>query len=143
MRLIVDAIRLEEIKCLFKFILYFFALVSSQSAAFSSATQLGVEWPACLQNSTENGERSVYTRFHLPNLLCAGYRMKQILYLYKNTTKKPFVFIWTDEMSVIMNFLNVRINWSCGIVLNFVYTSIVPQTGTSNMQAHFHTTSTK
>ena len=61
---------LEEVKYLFTF--HFFALVSRQSAVLSSATQLamppefGGKWRTeCLN-----------TRFSLPTLLCAGYRVK-------------------------------------------------------------------
>ena len=67
----------RKINIYFNLYFHFFALVSSQSAALSSATQhemppeLGGKW----------GTECLNTRFPLPTLLCAGYSVK-LIYFY-------------------------------------------------------------
>ena len=67
---------LEEMKYLLKFIFLFFALVSRQSAALSSATQYAMP----PESSRKWGTECLNTRFPLPTLLCAGYNVKLIFY---------------------------------------------------------------
>ena len=99
---------LEEIKYLLAFIIYFnfFALVSRQSATLSSATQhamrpeLGGNW----------GMECLNTRFPLPTLLCVGYSVKLIYFIYKNN-----IIYWSNRKYVLNHTgynQNVRlVNW--------------------------------
>ena len=74
-RVIVNATVVGSISILHLYF-HFFALVSRQSAALSSATQhampdFGGKW----------GMECLNTRFPLPTLLCAGYSVRLILYI--------------------------------------------------------------
>ena len=67
------------------FYFHFFALVSRESAALSSATQ----WATPPELGGKWGTESLNTRFPLPTLLRAGYSVK-LIFLFRNIFKLPF-----------------------------------------------------
>ena len=92
--------------------LYFFALVSRQSATLSSATQhamppeLGRNW----------GTECLNTRFSLPTLLCAGTSWFNLITIYVNY---DYVVIEYRKWSVSLDLIAVTISKIWNIIIKF------------------------
>ena len=70
---------------------HFFALVSRQSAALSSATQHAM--PS--EFGRKLGTECLNTRFPLPNLLCAGYSVKLISFIFTRYIFQHYAIIFS------------------------------------------------